>query len=112
MLQVYGIGIDLLDEVVLVVEYNIDVYGLIDCVVVVVISWFDGIEGIVDLIVFNLFYIVQDEMFDFVFEVLDYELYMVLIDGGDGFECYCDIFGSVFKYLDLNGCLIVEIGLI
>lgn len=74
-------------------------------------DWFFNLNECFVLIVLNLFYIVLDEMVVFLFEVCDWELYLVLIDGGDGLVVYCVICVGVLWYLCFGGWLMVEIGL-
>lgn len=74
-----------------------------------VADWFDGVDGMFDLIVSNPPYIAADEMADLAPE-LSHEPRMALTDGGDGLSCYRHIARGAGAHLNAGGWLMVEIG--
>ncbi|OUD10772.1 protein-(glutamine-N5) methyltransferase, release factor-specific [Marivivens niveibacter] len=105
-----GIGIDLSEDACLIAEQNAIALGLEHRAAVLRSSWFDGLQGQVDLIVSNPPYIAPVEMSDLSPEVHDFEPHMALTDGVDGLSAYREIVARAPDYLVAEGRIIFEIG--
>ncbi len=108
--EAQGVGVDLSDDACIVAEENAERLDLLDRCAMLCTSWFDGIEGEVDLIVSNPPYIAPDEMEDLSPEVYDYEPHMALTDAFDGLTAYRSICANAPRHLVRGGRLLVEIG--
>ena len=110
MPEARGVGTDLSEDACRVAEDNMHALDLGERAAILRISWADGIEGQVDLVVSNPPYIGLDEMDGLSPEVHDHEPHMALTDGGDGLSAYREISKQAAGLLRVGGRLIVEIG--
>ena len=110
MPEARGVGTDLSEDACRVAEDNMHALDLGERAAILRISWADGIEGQVDLVVSNPPYIGLDEMDSLSPEVHDHEPHMALTDGGDGLSAYREISQQAAGLLRVGGRLIVEIG--
>lgn len=102
--------VDIFLDVLVVVEQNIEEYGLIYNVILICFDLFcDLLKVQYDLIVTNLLYVDVEDMFDLLNEYC-YELELGLVFGIDGLKLMCCIFGNVVDYFVDDGVLICEVG--
>lgn len=102
--------VDIFLDVLVVVEYNVEFYGLIYYVMLICFDLFcDLLKLQYDLIVINLLYVDEEDMVDLL-EEYEYELVLGLVFGSDGLKLMCCIFGNVLDYFSDDGILICEVG--
>ena len=89
---------------------NAEALGVAERLAFAEANWFDGVEGLFDLIVSNPPYIAADEMAGLAREVRDFDPEMALTPGGDGLDAYRAILDGVAGHLTPGGRLMVEIG--
>jgi release factor glutamine methyltransferase len=73
-------------------------------------DWFEGADGLFDLIVSNPPYIAVDEIPGLEPEVRDWEPRMALTDEGDGLGAYRAIVAGARKHLEPGGRILLEHG--
>jgi release factor glutamine methyltransferase len=105
-----GVGSDLSEAACLQASANAVLHRVEARANILQSDWFDGIEGVFDLIVSNPPYIALGEMDGLAAEVRDHEPHMALSDGGDGLGAYRRIAAGVMAHLAPGGRVLLEIG--
>ncbi|WP_127903337.1 peptide chain release factor N(5)-glutamine methyltransferase [Solirhodobacter olei] len=108
--QATGLGTDTSEAALAVAAANATALGLFPRATFRRADWFDGLEGVFDLIVSNPPYIAEAEMAGLAPEVRDWEPRQALTPGGDGLGPYRAIAAAAPAHLASGGRLIVEIG--
>ena len=104
-----GLGTDLSQAALGMARRNRQEMELVARADLIIADWFDGVDGMFDLIVSNPPYIALDEMATLAPE-LTFEPRMALTDEGDGLTAYRAITTGVMAHLAPGGQLMVEIG--
>lgn len=111
--KLHIIGIDLSKDALEVARRNIQQNHMEERVTLLesdVFTNYTGEPGTLDLIVSNPPYISTEECKELMTEVIKYEPYMALTDGGDGLKFYREITKAAKVYLREGGLLAYEIG--
>ncbi len=108
--QAQGLATDLSPAALDVARSNAAILGLSDRLTFQLANWFDGVEGVFDLIVSNPPYISAAEMAGLDPGVLDWEPHLALSPGGDGLDAYRAIAAGALAHLAPGGRILVEIG--
>lgn len=105
-----GLATDLSPLALDVARANAETHGVSERLGFAEANWFEGVDGLYDLIVSNPPYIARDEMAGLDREVREHDPEMALTPGGDGLDAYRAIAARVGEFLAPGGRLMVEIG--
>jgi len=105
-----GVASDLSPEALIVARSNAEDIGVADRLDLVEADWFEGIDGVFELIVSNPPYVTADELTDLAPEVRDFDPTLALSPGGDGLDAYRSIAARAVAHLAPGGRIMVEIG--
>lgn len=108
--EAQGLATDLSAGALAVARANAEAHGVADRLAFAESDWFEGVEGLFDLIVSNPPYIAEGEMAGLDPEVREHDPEMALTPGGDGLDAYRAILARVGEFLSPGGRLMVEIG--
>lgn len=108
--EAQGLATDLSPGALAVARENAAMHGVAGRLAFAEADWFEGVEGVFDLIVSNPPYIAAGEMAGLQREVREHDPEMALTPGGDGIDSYRAILGRVAEFLAPGGRLMVEIG--
>ena len=106
----HGLGIDISAEALGVAHRNIAAHGVGVRARLHRGSWFDGIDGMFDLIISNPPYIPTVDLDSLEPEVSKYDPALALDGGSDGLGAYREIKSQAGAHLRPGGWLIVEVG--
>lgn len=105
-----GTATDLSPGALKVARGNAETHGVAGRLRFVDADWFDGVEGMFDLIVANPPYIAEAEIAGLEPEVREHDPRIALTPGGDGLGAYRRIAQGIGPHLAPGGVLMVEIG--
>jgi len=105
-----GLATDLSPASLAVARENAGAHGVAGRLAFAEADWFEGVEGMFDLIVSNPPYIAADEMAGLQREVREHDPEIALTPGGDGLAAIRAILARVAAFLTPGGRLMVEIG--
>ncbi len=108
--EAQGLATDFSEKALEVAKTNANRLGLEGRIEFRRANWFDGVEGLFDLILSNPPYITADEMLALEPEVRSWEPELALTPGGDGLEAYRRIADALPKYLSPGGRAVFETG--
>jgi release factor glutamine methyltransferase len=105
-----GVGVDVSAGAIGVAKRNARRHGVEDRCELLVARWFEGLEGVFDMIVSNPPYIESDTIPTLPTEVKDFDPHVALDGGLDGLFAYRHIARFGKPFLKSGGHLLVEIG--
>jgi release factor glutamine methyltransferase len=105
-----GVGVDISADAVDVALGNLDSCGLSERSAIRVGDWTNGLEGLFDLIVANPPYIPTADLRRLPREVRDFDPWLALDGGIDGFAAYRRILPGSRRLLAPGGWLLTELG--
>lgn len=103
-----GLAVDLSPEALAIAKSNAVALEVSDRLRFQQASWFDGVEGVFDLIISNPPYIREAETL--APEVRDHDPHLALFGGEDGLSAYRAIAAGAGNHLPPDGKIILEIG--
>jgi release factor glutamine methyltransferase len=108
--EAVAVATDLSVAALRVAKGNAEALGVADRASFVQANWFDGVDGLFDLIVSNPPYIPLGDIADLAADVREFDPPRALDGGPDGLEAYRRIASGAGGYLALKGHIILEIG--
>jgi release factor glutamine methyltransferase len=108
--QATGLATDVSSKALAVAKDNAVRLGVADRLDAQCTDWFEGVEGLFDLIVSNPPYIPAREIESLMRDVRDFDPHIALDGGKDGMAAYRILAGSARNHLRTNGNIAVEIG--
>ncbi len=108
--QAVAVASDLSGAAIQVAGINAGAHGVSNRLNLVQANWFDGIQGVFDLIVSNPPYIPFGDIAGLAVDVRDFDPLRALDGGPDGLEAYRRIAGGAKGFLAASGHILVEIG--
>jgi release factor glutamine methyltransferase len=109
--EAYAIATDISSDALNVAKRNADSHKVTERLDFKESDWFENISSKFDLIVSNPPYISSDEIDELERDVKDYDPLIALSPGKDGLLAYRKIGRDAFSCLEVNGRLILEIGI-
>ena len=106
----FGVGTDQSAEAIKIAQENAHRLGLTERAKFIQDNWAASLNGTYSLIISNPPYIKHVDIEGLMPEIRQFEPYTALNGGGDGLECYRQIFPKVAQLLSINGRLFMEIG--
>jgi release factor glutamine methyltransferase len=106
-----GVATDVSQEALAVATANAQNLGVADRLQFIESHWFDGVDGLFDLIVSNPPYIARGDIAGLAADVREFDPLLSLVGGDDGLEAYQAIAVRALAFLAPNGHVLVEIGL-
>ena len=105
-----GLGVDISDGAINLAKKNLNKYDLADSLEIKKSNWFSNVEKKFDLIISNPPYLDSEEINFLDDEVKKYDPLISLDGGKNGLECYNNISKDIWKYLNVDGIVCLEIG--
>lgn len=105
-----GVGIDLSEHALAIAQANAETAGLADRIDLRVTDWWDGVDGVYDIVVSNPPYIASDEIPLLAPEVARFEPRLALDGGSDGLNAYRAIIAGMKAHLRPSGVFALEVG--
>ena len=105
-----GLGVDISDGAINLAKKNLNRYDLADSLEIKKSNWFSNVEKKFDLIISNPPYLDSEEINFLDDEVKKYDPLISLDGGKNGLECYNNISKDIWKYLNVDGIVCLEIG--
>ena len=105
-----GLGVDISDGAINLAKKNLNKYDLADSLEIKKSNWFSNVEKKFDLIISNPPYLDSEEINCLDDEVKKYDPLISLDGGKNGLECYNNISKDIWKYLNVDGIVCLEIG--
>ena len=105
-----GVATDVSPEALAVAAANAQNLGVADRLQFVESRWFEGVDGLFDLVVSNPPYIPAADIAGLAADVREFDPLLALVGGDDGLEAYRAIAVGALAVLSPNSSVIVEIG--
>jgi release factor glutamine methyltransferase len=105
-----GVATDVSREALAVATANAQNLGVADRLQLIESNWFDGVDGLFDLVISNPPYIARGDIAGLAADVREFDPPLALVGGMDGLEAYRAIAIGALAFLATQGHVLVEIG--